>query len=257
MQRLHFKYTLLLLILCPSLLFAAVGRVISVIGDAEVVRAEGGRVEPVRPQLELNINDVVKSRLDGQVKILLEDESQLILGPDSTITMSESQRQGSRTQSTIQMQSGWLRSMVGRQMVGGSYFKVNTPVAVVGVRGTDNTVYHDRELNVTGVRGQEGVTTVTSIDPAVSGQVEIEKDRFTVVKEGLPPTPAQVIQPNQTLQGIIRNQPNSRETKEPTASNSPREGSGGSSFQASELNVVDTLEEQVEFNQFEQGGGGD
>ncbi|MBF0471463.1 MAG: FecR domain-containing protein [Gammaproteobacteria bacterium] len=204
-RKLYPSLTLLLLILAPGPVLAELaGRVISFTGDSDVLRTSDGSREPIRQQLPIQVNDQIETSIDGQVKLLLTDESVLMIGPDSEMTISEAYVNSGESQTSVSLAKGWLRSMVGKQLGQNSHFRIKTPVAVAGVRGTDNTVYHDSTEGTTGVRGQDGTTEVTNANPEIGTSVDIVKDTYTLVQEGEPPTPPAYIAPTQTLRQIIR-----------------------------------------------------
>ncbi|MBF0471707.1 MAG: FecR domain-containing protein, partial [Gammaproteobacteria bacterium] len=196
--------TLILMLLSLPLAAESAGRIISTSGSSDVIRSADGAIVPLQSKLEIYVNDTIKTTIDGHAKLLLRDETVLMVGPESEMKISEAIIGGGDTQTTVNVAKGWLRSIVGRKLSANSRFQVKTPVAVAGVRGTDNTIYHDGETNTTGVRGQDGETEVCSSDPTIPGCVAILQSLFTLVEAGHPPLPPTLIAPNQSLREIIR-----------------------------------------------------
>ncbi len=193
----------IILLLCPSAgaLAQAVGTVTSVVGDVEVVRSATEITEALTFQDPIYLSDLVRTAQDSHTKLLLRDESILKIGPSSELLIDEQLvglERGDRT--IIKLFKGQLRSLIGQrlQRVSGR-FEVHTSVAVALVRGTDFEVW-SKSPTETIVRTYEGSVEVYNIDPDVRGSLIVGPNTYTVIGIELPPTPLQIISPQQQLQ---------------------------------------------------------
>lgn len=125
---------LLALIVPPSMVLAdgVVGKITQVTGKAEVKRGS--------PPMPIQLQDEVKTLAPGQVTLQMDDNSILTLNESSLLKIDESViSNGTRTSTNVGLLGGSLRSFVtaAARGVGGTNFKVTTPNAIAGVRGTD------------------------------------------------------------------------------------------------------------------------
>ena len=125
-------------------------------GDAgEVVFASGSvRVgalgtAQVAPGARVNEGDALETGADGHLHIKLPDRGLLILRPDSRAAVSDyvfDAADSSRARMRIVVSSGVVRSITGEwAKQAPRQFRVNTPVAALGVRGTDFTLFADQQ----------------------------------------------------------------------------------------------------------------
>jgi hypothetical protein len=135
--------------------------------------------------------DHIQTEKRSRVQILFQDESLLNLAEDTYIQITEHiySPAENRRSSVFRLLMGKARAIVGRYFRGaGSRFKVSTPTAIIGVRGTHFIV--DATLS--------DETTVVCIDSAtdlvirniegdVPGEVTLTTGQMTRVLEGMPP----------------------------------------------------------------------
>ncbi len=136
--------------------------------------------------------DHIQTERQSRVQILFEDESLLNLAENTYIQITEHiySPEENRRSSVFRLMMGKVRAIVGRFFKGaGSRFKVSTPTAIIGVRGTHFVV--DATLT--------DETTVVCIDSAtdvvvrniqedVPGEVSLTTGLMTKVLEGMPPS---------------------------------------------------------------------
>jgi hypothetical protein len=135
--------------------------------------------------------DHVQTEKESRVQILFEDESLLNLAENTYIQITEHvySPEENRRSSFFRLVMGKVRAIVGRYFGGGSTYKVSTPTAIIGVRGThfiidaslsDETavvcVDTDRDLVVRNVKDE------------VPGEVVLKGGLMTKVLDGQPPT---------------------------------------------------------------------
>ncbi|NIS60049.1 MAG: hypothetical protein GTO13_04890 [Proteobacteria bacterium] len=136
--------------------------------------------------------DHIQTERQSRVQILFQDESLFNLAENTYIQITEhiySPEENSRS-SVFRLVMGKVRAIVGRYFKGaGSRFKVSTPTAIIGVRGTHFVV--DATLT--------DETTVVCIDSAtdvvvrniqedIPGEVSLTTGLMTKVLEGMPPS---------------------------------------------------------------------
>ena len=125
-----------------------IGKVIAYTAGASVLR--DGKTEPLALQAGILVSDTVQTDTAGRVKILFNDDSSVSLGPNTIMDMSEYADSGDKPTMGIHVGQGVVRAITGKiteQNPGG--FKMTTPEATVGIRGT-----------IISVRVEKGTTTV-------------------------------------------------------------------------------------------------
>lgn len=136
--------------------------------------------------------DHIQTEIRSRVQILFQDESLFNLAENTYIQITEHiySPEENRRSSVFRLVMGKVRAIVGRYFKGaGSGFKVSTPTAIIGVRGTHFVV--DATLT--------DETTVVCIDSAtdvvvrniqedIPGEVTLTTGQMTRVLEGVPPS---------------------------------------------------------------------
>ena len=129
----------------------AVGHVSLVIGVAQVVRADGVR-EPLRRGSSIMVGDRLETTANGHVHIRFVDNGAVSVRPESVLEV-QSYRYDAQNPAAnevrLRLDQGTSRSISGAATEADkSRFRLNTPIAAIGVRGTDFIVQTDP----TGVR---------------------------------------------------------------------------------------------------------
>jgi hypothetical protein len=133
---------------------AAVGLVHSPVmaGGAGVVTFAGGEVRVdnsapggVSAGTQIREGAVLETGADGYLHVKFPDRGLLILRPNSRVVVSDyasDESDRSRTRIRIEVSSGVVRHITGEWAKRKpEQFRVNTPVAALGVRGTDFTIF--------------------------------------------------------------------------------------------------------------------
>ena len=119
---------------------SAVGQVSLLIGQVKVMRKDGA-VEPLRRGMAVHVGDRVETSANGHVHLRFVDNAALSVRPDSVLEIQAYQFDASRPELSevrLQVDQGMARSISGRATeVDKNRFRLNTPVAAIGVRGTD------------------------------------------------------------------------------------------------------------------------
>ncbi|MBK7264411.1 MAG: FecR domain-containing protein [Rubrivivax sp.] len=119
---------------------SAVGQVTLLIGEAHVVR-KGGDAETLRRGTEIRVGDRIETAANGHVHVRFVDNAAVSVRPQSVLEVVTYQYDSDRPQASevrLQLDQGAGRSISGRATsVDKNRFRLNTPLAAIGVRGTD------------------------------------------------------------------------------------------------------------------------
>ena len=124
-----------------------VGEVGLVLGRAFVYRAEGISKQLVRGD-KLRVLDRISTRNNGHVHVHFLDDAYVSVRPNSVLEISQYQYEESRPEESIvrfDLREGVARSISGKAARSArERFRLNTPIAAIGVRGTDFVVNANR-----------------------------------------------------------------------------------------------------------------
>ena len=162
------------LILAPTVVLAqsvegAVGQVSLVIGEARVVHASGAR-EPLRRGAAIMVGDRVETSANGHVHLRFVDNGAVSVRPESVLEVQAYRFDAQNPQANeirLRVEQGTSRSISGAATdADKTRFRLNTPIAAIGVRGTDFIVQTD----ATGVRAtvSDGAIVVGALGGACS-----------------------------------------------------------------------------------------
>lgn len=118
----------------------AVGQVSLLIGQVKVLRRDGA-VESLKRGMSVHVGDRVETSANGHVHLRFIDNAALSVRPDSVLEIQAYHFDANRPELSevrLQVDQGVARSISGRATeVDKNRFRLNTPVAAIGVRGTD------------------------------------------------------------------------------------------------------------------------
>jgi hypothetical protein len=120
------------------------GRIKAVVGTASILRE--GRTKPAVVGALVYESDVLSTGRNGQLAVMLRDESRVSLGPNSELTLSAFAYAPSegRLALALRMARGMLSYVSGRiAALMPEAVKLETPSSVIGVRGTHALVKVD------------------------------------------------------------------------------------------------------------------
>lgn len=121
-----------------------VGHVSLLIGDAQVVHADGRRSALQRGS-PVAVGDRIETGANGQVHLRFVDQAAVSVRPDSVMLVQAYQYDPRRPEASevrLKLERGTGRSLSGgATQVDKSRFRLNTPIAAIGVRGTDFVVH--------------------------------------------------------------------------------------------------------------------
>lgn len=123
-----------------------VGQVSLLIGQAHVVRADGSE-EVLRRGMPVRVGDRIETGGNGHVHVRFIDNAAVSVRPDSSLEVQTYRYDAQRPELNevrLNMDKGSSRSISGAATeVDKSRFRLNTPLAAIGVRGTDFIVQTD------------------------------------------------------------------------------------------------------------------
>lgn len=126
---------------------ASIGSVKLSSGAAVVLRA--GQALPAQPGLQLELNDLLRTGADGSLGVILRDDTRISLGPESEVVLDQFlfAPAAGELSLVVRMVRGivqFISGEIGR--LAPERVKFETPVGVVGVRGTRFLVKIDGEV---------------------------------------------------------------------------------------------------------------
>ena len=129
----------------PCVAFATndIGKVIMFTPGATVLR--DGKTEALALHAGIQVQDTLQTDAVGRVKVLFNDDSSVSLGPNTTMDMNEFADAGGKSAFSVNVPQGMIRAITGKivdQNPDG--FKMTSPEATVGIRGTIVTMHVHR-----------------------------------------------------------------------------------------------------------------
>jgi len=122
----------------------AAGRVKAAVGAASIVR--NGQAVPAAVGEVVYASDVLRTGRDGQLAVMLKDESRLSIGPDSELALATFAYAPAENQLAlvVRLTRGALAFVSGRiAKLMPESVRLETPTSVIGVRGTHALVKVD------------------------------------------------------------------------------------------------------------------
>ncbi len=119
------------------------GKVTQITGDVKIIRDKQTQPSQLKAYDPVFEGDTLQTGADGRVKVLLTDDSVITLSPSTKLKVRQQtfSRTEAKRESFFDLLEGRLRAAVARYS--GNYtnsFKVKTPTAVAGVRGSIQVV---------------------------------------------------------------------------------------------------------------------
>lgn len=147
-----------------------VGEVSLLIGEASVTRADGTR-QPLQRGAAIRVGDRIETMANGHVHMRFIDKAAVSVRPDSTLEVQSYRYDKQRPELNevrLRVDRGISRSISGAATEHDkTRFRLNTPIAAIGVRGTDFIVQTDAG----GARAtvNDGAIVVSAVGAACAG----------------------------------------------------------------------------------------
>ncbi|MDH5230912.1 MAG: FecR family protein [Gammaproteobacteria bacterium] len=138
-SRFQISALLLALTLLPGICFAKAGEAIFVLGQAVKVSQEGAEIALHKGDI-VDAGDTIITSANGQVQVRMEDGGLIAVRPGSQFKIDEFVYEGNNEtdKNFFSLVEGGFRSITGAiGQTNKKAYKVKTPVATIGIRGTD------------------------------------------------------------------------------------------------------------------------
>jgi hypothetical protein len=124
------------LFVVPGLSYADAGHALFAIGDAKIAR-EGARITLMKDSV-VQSGDEIRTGYPAQVMLDMEDGSKLAIPHDTTFSIDKFSQSSTGGSAIFSLIKGAFRTVSGLIGKGeGDQYQMNTPVATMGIRGTD------------------------------------------------------------------------------------------------------------------------
>ena len=163
-----------------------VGESTLVLGRSELIKADGS-VVPVLRGGPIYVGDRISTSSDGHVHVRFKDGALLSVRPNSSLLVEQydyDPRKPEDSTVKLNLEEGVARTISGEAAKGArENFRLNTPVAAIGVRGTDFAV--GASASSTRAMVNEGKIVIapfsdtcsaTGVGPCASGSLELSRD---------------------------------------------------------------------------------
>ena len=167
---------------------------VAMVRNRALLFQKDGPAKPVELNDALKIGDRLKTYESSAARILFMEDSFLNIGPATEYTLTRSKYDDITGARDIGfgLAAGKVRLAVGRLFGRGSA-SVETPTAVVGVKGTAVIVGYDPKGKKSTILVLQGEVDVSSTNPQLSGVITtVGPGMFTEVGESAPPSDPQV-----------------------------------------------------------------
>jgi hypothetical protein len=114
----------------------------------EVAQVKGASALPISIGEDVVRNEVVRTGAESSTKLIFSDDTNLAVGPVSTVTLDKFvfAGDGNYREATVSLVRGAFRFSTGSSDK--RAYKINTPVATIGVRGTELDILSERARTV-------------------------------------------------------------------------------------------------------------
>jgi len=126
---------MLLLGLVPCVASAGEAGLIARVNGAPTLE-RAGKTEALKRGNNVFTGDVIETDANSKVKILLNDDSVLAIGPKSRVTVSDFVLAASGRDVRLQVLAGRFKIAISKFFGAHTDYEIRTPTAVAGVRGT-------------------------------------------------------------------------------------------------------------------------
>lgn len=136
---------------------------------------------------------VINTGSNGKVKLLLSDRSIVDIGPSSLFKVADFKAKGGgNRQVDVEMKYGSVRASITEKIKSGGHFRVKTPTATMGVRGTEFLVKADQGAS------QSAGTDGKSLSEATRTQMIVLQG--SVVSQGITNAAPILVTPGKSLE---------------------------------------------------------
>ncbi|MBI2399748.1 MAG: FecR domain-containing protein [Deltaproteobacteria bacterium] len=182
---------IVLMSLSPALA-GVVGKFTAIDGRVDVLRPGEKRAAPVALGATVSEGDIVRTKTDSFAEITFSDDTVLKLTQSTRVEIKEYLLSGNKRQNgALKLLRGKVRATVSKGLgrvipiiySGPSTFRIETPTAVAGVKGTDFFVFYN--MGATGVFVLEGAVDTMGLDET-HNVVRVRGGEYTIVEQNRP-----------------------------------------------------------------------
>jgi len=171
-----------------------VGTIAELEGSATIERA--GAPIAAAVGVVIQQGDEIRTSKPGHVLVVFQDQSVIALADGSHLRIDEqvfNPNQG-KVRSVLKLFKGKIRALVSDYYhQTASEYRLETPTAVSGVRGTDFIMLYSEESGYSEVVGVSGTVEVRSILERTKGGVFVTTRELTRIESGRPPSPVRLL----------------------------------------------------------------
>lgn len=137
--------------------------VVSAVNPAAVGTPPGAETRPIVIGSDVRFRERVVTTGDGQAQLMFLDQSTMMIGPNSQVVIDEFvyDPNTSSGKFAATLTQGSFRYIGGKLSKQGNA-TLKTPVATIGIRGSDVIVNHNANTNASGIQNIQGNATVQS-----------------------------------------------------------------------------------------------
>jgi hypothetical protein len=157
--------TAVLLTVTPSLALGAPAG--NAVGVKQQAAAVAGETRTLVVGADLFIGDLVQTGARGQVQILFSDNTELVVGPNSALTIEDYliRNDGSAGKLAVDVLSGAFRFATGDSAK--NRYVITTPTGTIGVRGTELDGWVDPVAGISYIIRHGGIVDICTLDKSV------------------------------------------------------------------------------------------
>jgi hypothetical protein len=164
-------------------------------GPAEILRGDEARWAPLDQVRELRAHDLIRTGTGGTARLTFDDGSLVVLSSASLLRLDEAGKREGRARVLLRLLGGQVRVIASKTYPAEGRFEVETPTAVVSVRGTEFIVTYNTDSAETDVVCVAGTVEVLGVLGVLGRPVVLEQGMGTTVRKGAFPAAPSLVPP--------------------------------------------------------------
>ena len=180
------------------------GVMVVVKGTIRIKSADGAKERRARINMKVFAKETIITESDGRAKIVMIDKNVLNISPNSELKIAAYNYNADqdRKQVVLDIVKGKVRADVQQKYEGKNSFRVRTPTAVAGVRGTDFMTSFDTKTQTSEIVTFKGLVEFGKRGPAgtIVNPVKVAPGQMTRTLGKNPPLPPFEVPKNQLNQ---------------------------------------------------------
>ena len=197
---------ILLTLLLSVAVFANIGTVMAISGNAEIMR--DAKALKVSNGMDIKEGDEIVTQIKTKVQVMLKDDTTITIGPKSSFSFLDYSFDATKNSKlTMQSTRGYFRAVTGKiGKLAPERFKVKTNLATIGVRGTDfSALLRDTYSFYKCHSGEITVTFADKVESIAAGnQIQLQSDNGVVKQKVEQPSKSKLPTQNNTTFESVR-----------------------------------------------------